>query len=317
MKKVLCLILTFMFMFTLGCGKETVKKEDFPKIVVGIMPDVDSIPFIVAEENGYFDDAKVKVQIEQFKSAMDRDSAMMSGNLDGAVSDILATAFLRSGGFNVKVTSSTDGSYQLITGKNENIDNAAGLAGKDVAVSRNTIIEYITDEMLNKQNLNENSINKVIIPQIPTRLEMLQNGKLSAATLPEPMASVAISSGCHLLFRSEDIGVNPGVMVFKEDALTDKADAIKRMYEAYNRAVEYLNTAPREEYIDMVVKKCGFPPAAKEALKLPKYRKAELPKENDVASSIKWLKKKSLLDMDYSYDDLVSDFIKNLKENDK
>lgn len=311
MKKILTLFLLISLIFTVGCGKEEARKEQLPKLTIGLMPDVDSLPFVIAEENGYFDNEGLKVQIEMFKSAMDRDAAIQSGNLDGAVSDLLAVAFLRSGGFPVKVTSSTDGSYQLIAGKNETAKDVKGLVNKDVAVSRNTIIEYVTDEILAKNNLKDDSINKVIIPQIPTRLEMLQNGKLAAATLPEPFASIAVHQGCHLVVSSEAIGVNPGVMIFKEDVLTDKEKSVLAMYRAYNRAVEYLNTAPREEYINIATEKGGFPPAAKDALKLPKYRKAELPKENDVTSTVNWLKKKSLINEDYTYKDFVSELIKN------
>lgn len=317
MKKVLCLIMACLFVFIAGCGKQEAKKEEFPKIAIGVMPDVDSLPLVIAEENGYFDDAKVKVQIEQFKSAMDRDAAFTSGNLDGAISDMLAVAFLRSGGFPVKITSSTDGSYQLIAGKNEATTDIKSLVGKDVAVSKNTIIEYITDEILAKKNLKEDSINKVIIPQIPTRLEMLQNGKLAAATLPEPMASVAINSGCRLVVSSEELGINPGVLIFKEDAIDEKKEAIIRMYKAYNRAVEYLNNTSRDEYINVAVEKGGFPPAAKEALKLPKYREATLPKEEDIALTMKWLNEKKLVNENYSYKDLINNIIDDLGKNDK
>lgn len=314
MKKILVLVLTLILAFTLGCGKEEKsQKITLPNVTIGIMPDVDSLPFVIAEENGYFENEGVKVHLEQFKSAMDRDSALQSGNLDGAVSDLLAVSFLRSGGFNVKVTSSSDGSYKLIAGKNETANSAKDLVGKDVAVSKNTIIEYVTDRILLKNNLKEDSINKVIIPQIPTRLEMLQNGKLAAATLPEPMASVAINSGSKLLTSSEDIGVNPGVIIFKEDSLKDKEKSVAAIYKAYNRAVEYLNTAPKEEYIDIVMKKGGFPPAARDALKIPKYRKAELPKNEDVTEVVEWLNAKSLVKEKYSYDDLVSDLINNDK----
>ena len=314
MKKFLTLFLMLSLIFTAGCGgKEETKKEQLPKITIGLMPDVDSLPFVIAEENGYFDDEGLKVQIEMFKSAMDRDAAIQSGNLDGAVSDLLAVAFLRSGGFPVKVTSSTDGSYQLIAGKNEKAREVKDLVSKDVAVSRNTIIEYVTDEFLFKNNLKDDSINKVIIPQIPTRLEMLQNGKLAAATLPEPFASIAVDKGCHLVVSSEAIGVNPGVMIFKEDVLKEKEKSVLAMYKAYNRAIEYLNTAPREEYINVATEKGGFPPAAKDALKLPKYRKADLPKEEDVNSTVKWLNMKSLVNENYTYKDFVSDLIKNDK----
>ena len=197
-----------------GCGgnneaKDNSKKE-MQELTVGLMPDIDSVPLIIAQEKGYFAEEGLKVNLQQFKSAMDRDSALQSGNLDGAISDMLAVAFAKSGGFDVKVTSYTDGNYRLVASKDANVEKLQDLAGKDVAVSKNTIIEYITDQITVSQNMSEDSINKVVIPQIPTRLEMLQNGKLAAATLPEPMGSIAIGNGCKLINDSEALGINPG-----------------------------------------------------------------------------------------------------------
>ena len=178
-----------------GCGSQQAEKKELQGIAIGLMPDIDSVPIIIAEEKGYFAEEGLKVDIQKFKSAMDRDAALQSGNLDGAISDMLAVAFAKAGGFDVKVTSYTDGTYKLIAGKGDGDVKPQDLAGKDVAVSKNTIIEYVTDRIMASQNMPENSINKVVIPQIPTRLEMLQSGKLAAATLPEPMGSIAIANG--------------------------------------------------------------------------------------------------------------------------
>ena len=199
MKKFFILILTILSTLILSaCGApQSQKSEPLPKLTIGLMPDVDSLPFIIAQEKGYFKEEGLDIELQQFKSAMDRDAALQSGTLDGDVSDMLAVAFAKDGGFDVKVTSYTDGSYKLIAGAAENAIDAKALAGKDVAVSRNTIIEYVTDQILAKAGMTGDSINKVIIPQIPTRLEMLQNGKLAAATLPEPIASIAVANGCH------------------------------------------------------------------------------------------------------------------------
>ncbi len=41
----------------------------------------------------------------------------------------------------------------------------------------------VTDRMLKKNGIDPKEVNKVTIPQIPVRLEMLQNGQLAAATL--------------------------------------------------------------------------------------------------------------------------------------
>ena len=299
LKKLLAICLAVLALAMLaGCGttKQADTKKEMQPLTIGLMPDTDSLPFIIAQEKGFFREEGIEVNIEQYKSAMDRDSALQSGNLDGAVSDMLAVAFAKSGGFDVKVTSFTDGSYKLIASKDSGIKDVKGLAGKDVAVSRNTIIEYVTDQILAKE-------------QIPTRLEMLQNGKLAAATLPEPMASIAVHNGCKYVTGSDELGINPGVILFTAKAAADKKAEIQAMYRAYNKAVAYLNNTDRAEYIDLVIEKGGFPPVAKEALKLPKYHEAALPKESDVVDCIKWLNSKKLVTETYSYQDIVLDLL--------
>ena len=311
MKKIIFLlgVLSAALLLCAGCGKpaDTQSSKSLSELHVGLMPDTDSLPIIIAQEKGYFAEEGLKVDIQQFKSAMDRDSALQSGNLDGAVSDMLAVAFAKSGGFDVKVTSSTDGSYKLIAGKGENISRVQDLTGRDVAVSKNTIIEYVTDQVLASAQLSGESINKVVIPQIPTRLEMLQNGKLAAATLPEPMASIAVHNGCRYITGSDALGINPGVMLFTAKTVADKKAELAAFYRAYNKAVAYLNETDRNEYMDLVVAKGGFPPVAKEALVLPQYHEAALPKEKDVTDCIAWLQQKQLIKTAYTYQDLIVD----------
>ena len=293
-----------------GCGSQQAEKKELQGIAIGLMPYIDSVPIIIAEEKGYFAEEGLKVDIQKFKSAMDRDAALQSGNLDGAISDMLAVAFAKAGGFDVKVTSYTDGTYKLIAGKGDGDVKPQDLAGKDVAVSKNTIIEYVTDRIMASQNMPEDSINKVVIPQIPTRLEMLQSGKLAAATLPEPMGSIAIANGCRFVTDSEEMGVNPGVMMFTAKAASDKKAELQAFYRAYNKAVKYLNEHLQDEYMDLVIEKSGFPDAAKAALKLPQYREAGLPAEKDVSECINWMVQKELIKQSYTYDELVLDLNK-------
>ncbi len=313
MKKLVALFMTILAVGLIaGCGVNNDKKEsarELQPLTIGLMPDTDSLPFVIAQENGYFKEEGLTVNIQQYKSAMDRDSALQSGNLDGAISDMLAVAFAKDGGFDVKVTSFTDGSYKLVASAQSGAKTVKDLTGKDVAVSRNTIIEYVTDQVLAKENMKDDSINKVIIPQIPTRLEMLQNGKLTAATLPEPMASIAVHNGCQFITGSDELGINPGVIMFTAKAAEGRQAEIQAMYRAYNKAVAYLNNTSRDEYIGLVIEKGGFPPAAKEALVLPQYHEAALPKESDVVDCIKWLKAKELIKGDYSYKDIVVDML--------
>ena len=306
MKRVLAVIFSLMLFMTVGCGPEQQGKDTkLSKLTIGLMPDTDSIPFIIAAERGYFAEEGVEVELIPFKSAMERDAALQSGNLDGAVSDLLAVIFARSGGFSMHAVSYTDGNYNLVAGGNAGISAAADLRGKEIAISRNTIIEYVTDEILSVNGMKEQDVSKVVIPQIPVRLEMLQSGNLAAAVLPEPMASVAVASGSRYVTGSGDLGINPGVIVFTDSSINEKAQSIRAMYRAYNKAVKYLNDTPRAEYIDLVMEKSGFPAPARDALELKPYRSPGLPAEKDVEEAVHWVKSKDL-GRDYRYDDLVS-----------
>ncbi len=315
MKKLLFLVsvLVMIVLSAVGCGNtadQTAGNKELQEINIGLMPDIDSVPVIMAQEKGYFAEEGLKVNIQQFKSAMDRDAALQSGNLDGAISDMLAVAFAKSGGFDVKVTAFTNGSYKLIAGKDAEVNSVHDLIGKDVAVSKNTIIEYVTDQITVTNNMPENSLNKVVIPQIPTRLEMLQNGKLAAATLPEPMGSIAIYNGCKYITGSDELGINPGVMMFTSKAVESKKAELQAFYRAYNKAVAYLNDTDKAQYMDIVIEKSGFPAAAKDALVLPKYRPAGLPKQQDVTDCLTWMNQKNLIKQNYTYDDIVVDINK-------
>lgn len=318
LKKLFILALCIFSLFITACGSTTSDNTSSSSssttssdktLKIGLMPDIDSIPFIIAQEKGYFKEEGVTVELQQFKSAMDRDSALQSGNLDGGVSDMLAAGFAKSGGFDVKITSSTNGNYCLIAGTANNAQSLAEMKGQNISVSKNTIIEFVLDQMLAQNNMTDADINKTVIPQIPTRLEMLQNGKLDGAVLPEPMGNIAVKNGSHQIASSEDMKINPGVMVFTNDSIQNKADAIKAMYRAYNKAIDYLNNTPQSEYIDMVIEKAGLPPTTKDALTMPKYMKATLPEKADWEKSIKWLNDKNLVKETYSYDDMVSDIL--------
>ena len=306
-KKIIAFLFVPILFLAVGCGGGS--KQELSALKIGLMPDTDSVPFIIAQEKGYFAEEGLTVKLQPFKSAMDRDSALQSGNLDGAVSDLLAVAFAKDGGFDVKVTSVTDGSYKLVAAPGTESLSVKALAGKEVAVSRNTIIEYVTDHILESNAMSGDDIAKVVIPQIPTRLELLQSGKLRAATLPEPMASIAVHNGCRFIIGSDELGINPGVILFTEKSTREKRKEIQAMYRAYNKAVAYLNSTDRAEYIDLVVEKSGFPPAAKEALALPVYHTAALPRERDVTDCIAWLKGGGLIKESYGYDALVLDLL--------
>lgn len=310
---VLGLVLT-MSMSIVGCSSNTPKEpisQPIKTLTIGVMPDLDSLPFIIAQHNGYFKEEGIQVKIEHFKSALDRDTALQTGKINGAISDMLAVVFFNDNKFDVKITSKTDGSFKLISGKNSNISKIEQSVGKSIGISKNTIIEYLTDRIMESSNVDINSPKKVAIPKIPTRLEMLTNGKLDMATLPEPLASLAVSAGGKIISSSDKLGINPGVMIFTNDAITSKPEEIKSLYRAYNKAVKFLKEEKPESYIDFVIQEAGFPDTVKNTLVIPNYSSASMSSEKELQEVLIWLKAKKLTTNNYTLQDLSnSSFVK-------
>lgn len=280
-----------------GCGSG---KPSDKTVRIGLMPDVDSLPFIVAREAGYFKDAGVNVELDMFKGAQDRDSAFQSGNEDGVVSDMLAAIFDANGGFDVKITSHTDGKYIFLASSQSGAKTLNDLKGKDIGLSSNTIIEYSIDAMLKNAGMKPEDVIKVPVPQVPVRLEMLSSGKLAGACLPDPLASQAEKDGAVALEDTSSMDSTLGVVLFSQKALDEKKDEINKVYEAYERAKEELNKNGGK-YRSILVEKAGFPESVKDTIKFPNYRKSFLPPETDFENVYKWMKDKGLVNKDIDY----------------
>lgn len=309
MKKVLiCLMLVLSTLLFIGCAQEENNTAQPEKTInIGLMPDVESIPFLIAEKNGYFKNENVQVNLEIFKSAKDRDSALQSGKLDGVVTDMVAIVFANEGGINLRMTARTDGNIRMLAGKDSQITSISDLEGKNFGLSTNTVMEYTADRMLEAAGFKPDKLNKVAIPALPTRLEMLQGGKIDAAVLPEPLAGLGVKNGARELTSTEKIGSKAGVIAFTSQSLQENTAEIKAVFKAYNEAVTYLNEEKQIDYIDFVIEKLAFPAEVKDYLLLPEYTKAEAPDEQLFNDVVEWLKTKNLIEKDYEYQALLAD----------
>jgi NitT/TauT family transport system substrate-binding protein len=291
-----------------GCTKQS-QEKDAPAsdrtITIGVMPDVESIPFVIADRKGFFAQEGVKVKIQHFKSAKDRDSALQSGKLDGMITDVLAVVFANEGGIKMRIISKNDGNIKLMAGKDSAIDSINDLKGKNIGLSTNTIMEYSVDRMLESGGVKPEEVKKTAIPQLPTRLEMLQGAKIDAAILPEPLASVAINNGARVLNSTDAMNNKAGAIAFTAQSLQESPNEIKAVFKAYNDAVGYLQKGLSASDMDLLIQTQGFP--AGTTIKLPEYHNAEAPSEKIFNDVVQWMQAKKLIKGNYEYKDLVDD----------
>jgi NitT/TauT family transport system substrate-binding protein len=275
-------------------------------ISLGLLPSIDAIPFIIAHEQGFDKQHNVNLDIQTFKSAKDRDVAFQAGKVDGLSADLVAISIYNEAGLDVKITSTTTGEFDLLTG-NDEVKEVKDLKGKTVILSKNTSTQYTVAMMLKQVGLTEDDITVTEVPQIPTRLELLKNNKADAAVLPEPYVTMGESAGLRVLSSTASAGINPFVMAFPQSAIDAKAQAIRDMYAAYDEAVDYMKTHDQSEYIDLIIKEVGYPDTLKEDIKVPEYLPAYQVDVQEVEAAFAWAREKGLLTKNISAEEVISD----------
>ncbi len=303
MKKTLTLLLAALLILGMAaCGTAAPSSKT---LTLGALPSIDVIPFVIAEQQGYFKKYGLTFKLELFKSAKDRDAAFQSGALDGFCCDEVAVCIYQNSGTDLKITGMTDGEYALVVGKDSGIADLAGMKGRSVAISEKTLIEFVLDKILEKGGLSPSDVVKTAVPAVPVRLEMLNAGQADAALLPEPFAIFAENGGGKRLSSATQIGLYPSVIAFEKKVIDSGRADIAAMYKAYNDAVDYLNSTPISEYEDLIIKTVGYPEEMRGKIKLPKFTKDMMPTEADLAVVVAWASAKGLCASTLAPKDLV------------
>ena len=262
---------------------------------VGIMPDADSLPFMFARDNGFFEREGIKAELIVFSNPQERDAAIQAGRLDGAISDLLAAAFLASGGYDFRVTSLTDGRYGIIASPQSGIKALNELRGKRIGLSANTIIQYTVDAQLEAAGVSMSDYETVAVPRMPMRIEMVVSGTIEAASLPEPLLTAAAAQGAVLISTTDTTGIDAGVMLFSKKVLDSRLADVKAFYRAYYNAAMRINADP-DACRSYLVEQAGFPGVVKDAYQFVNYRKPALPEDSQIRFVLAWLKNRKLLD---------------------
>ena len=176
-----------------GCGNSqpTISSEESSAeqqtLKMAVLPVMDILPFHVAEQNGFFEQESVSVELIPVKSAQERDTLMQTGQVDGMLTDLLSPVLFNQNEAQILVVRTARKVYpgsplfSILAKPGSKIESPLELAGVEVGISQNTVIEYITDRMLENAGLLPEQIVSQEVSAIPVRFELLINGEIPAA----------------------------------------------------------------------------------------------------------------------------------------
>lgn len=279
---------------------------------IGQIPTIDCLPFWVAESKDYYRQQGVQVELVRFNSAAERDAALAGGQIDGTLTDIMSAVTLYSNGTPVQITSINlgatieEGPFAIVSAPGSGITDPEQLKGVEIAISTNTIIHYVTEKLLLENGFKPEEIKLISIPQIPLRFENLMSGNVKAATLPEPLLSLAVHKGGTVVLSDAEAKRNysQSVIVFREEAVKEKAEAIRRFFVAYNKAVADIAAEP-EAYKELLATEANLPPEIKDSWKVITFSPAQPPGRTEVEDVVEWLLEKGIVSKRVTYEEIV------------
>ena len=263
---------------------------------IGLMPAVDTAPIFVAQENGYFEELGIDVELEVYTNAQNRQSALQSNSIDGAMTDFIALATNVNGGFEIKATTMTDAVFPILANEGAKDKKDIKVGMMEVSVSN-----YLVDKWLGQ----DYNIEKVFIDEIPARLSAIASKELDMGLFPEPVASNGELQGLEKNIYGMDDEYSPDCMVFTEESISEKSDAIEKFHEAYDKAVEDINKDPQIARDILVENIPNISEEAKELMVLPGYKKASLPSEEYVQEIIDWTQETLKKEIEVSPEELL------------
>ncbi len=131
---------------------------------VALLPIFDTLPFYVADENGYFNARGVDITALPVGSAVERDQLIQAGAADGAVNEMISVINFNRERTTARVVGAARKSvtgaplFRILAASDAGIQHPGDLAGVPIGVSMNTIIAYVTDRLLGEAGLSPSQI---------------------------------------------------------------------------------------------------------------------------------------------------------------
>ncbi len=307
------IIVSFLFSSAaMAAPGEPVKQDVVVRL--GMLPIIDNLPFWVALEKGYFKDEGLAAELVFFPSAVERDSAFTARRIDAGVGDLLAVASLQQAGVNLKAISLAMGAkpgesrFAVLSAPGSAIRVPKQLKNVEIAVSLNSIIEYTTDRLLQHGGLKSSEIKKISIPKMPLRLELLLQGKIPAATLPDPLATLAIIKGAHVVADTMTDNAAKTVIMVQQSFAENNPAASRKLLAIYRRAGADIMANPNG-FNELLAKQARVPLEVlnSTAVKMPlNFSPPRPPSNEEVMDVLSWMNERKLLKKQLRYEDIVA-----------
>jgi NitT/TauT family transport system substrate-binding protein len=307
-RKIAVVLLSFVILLS-ACAPQPGAVDT---LKIAVLPIIDTLPMYVAQQEGLFAKHGVNVEFIPVASAPERDQLLAASGADGTINETLAVMLFNRENVQMQVVryalrpTEGKGHFFILASAQSGITSVDGLKDVEIGVSQGTVIEYVTERILQTNGFTADEIKTIAVPKIPDRMALLASGELKAGVMPDPLASLVVSQGGVIVADDSsypEYGFS--VISFRKDVVDANPEAIKAFLAAVEEATSLVNADPAK-YKNVLSEQKLVPPPLLEAYQAPVFPAAGVPTEEEWNDALHWLKEKSILTADVSYEDSVN-----------
>jgi NitT/TauT family transport system substrate-binding protein len=280
---------------------------------MAVLPILDALPMYVAQEKGYFEDENIVVEFVPVTSAAERDLVIQAGQADGMINEILSTLFYNAEQPTItivryaRVPTPEFPQFYVLSAPDSGIMTVDDLRGQNIGISEGTIIEYSTDRLLEAEGLSADDISTIAVPRIPDRMALLSSGELPAANLPDPLATLAIQGGAHVIVDdSKYPEYGHSTISFRNDFIKGNEDAVRGFLAAIERATEDINQ-DKQQFSSLLTERSLVPEPLIGSFTVPDFPTASVPPPSQWNDVVNWALQKGYVAAELDYGGSVDD----------
>jgi NitT/TauT family transport system substrate-binding protein len=290
----------------------TPKSVETNAIKFAVLPIIDSLPMYVAQQEGLFEDHNIKVELITVGSGPERDQLLASKQTDGVINEVLTTIMNNREIGNIQIVrfaraaTSDTALFSILASAQSGITTVDGLKGQKIGISEGTVIEYLTDRMLQMEGLTPDQIVTVAVPKIPDRMTLLGSGELTAATMPEPVSSLlALQGATVVLADSKYPEISHSAIAFRTEFIKQNPETVRSFLAAIEEAIQKINADPAI-YETTLVENQILPQPLVGKFKVPQFVTAGVPTDKQYQDVLAWAHAKGMLTEEVPYERCIT-----------
>jgi NitT/TauT family transport system substrate-binding protein len=281
-RKVLALVAAMVPVLFAGCGEGESAGDRASRVAVdvGVLPIADVAPLYLGRKRGFFADENLEVTPHVIGGG-EMVPSVVSGDFEFGWSNTTTLIVARSKGLPLRILSRgvrggarpTESSADILVRRDGPIAAPKDLEGRTISVAALRSVSTLTaNTALEKRGVDISKLRYIEIP-FPQAIPALESGRVAAAYVAEPFATLGLRAGHRSISRpiletASDYIV--ATYFTSEEYIAKNADIVDRFDRALNKSFDYAAGHP-EEVRRVLATYTQVPSEVAQKMRLPDY----------------------------------------------